>query len=69
MSHHVRKGSAQRLDIDEIAKICRWTQENAQRFMGEMLRQVPAPGEPMTVTRAALERWLVRNCERAVAPG
>ncbi|HEU4411148.1 MAG TPA: hypothetical protein VFS43_38200 [Polyangiaceae bacterium] len=68
MSHQAPKAPARPLGIDDVAKTCRWTESTARRYMGEMLRLVPPPGEPETVTRAALERWLVRNCDRAVGP-
>ncbi len=67
MHYALRKGS-QRLGVEDVAKLCRWTEATARAYMGEMVRPAQALGEPLVVTRAALEHWLVRNCERAVGP-
>ena len=68
MTKHARKSLGRRLSIEEVAASRRWTVATAGRYMGQMLRVVQAPGEPMTVTEAALERWLDQNAMRPIGP-
>lgn len=68
MSKHAQKGPGRRLTVEEVAASRRWTVATAGRYMSQMLRVVPAPGEPMTVTEASLERWLDQNAMRPIGP-
>jgi hypothetical protein len=65
---HARTGTGRRLTVEQVAERQRWSVATAARYMGEMLRAAQPPGAPLTVTEAALERWLERNGMRPIGP-